>query len=567
MRWESSVDFEQRRIDARATLSFAAPTPAGPIDLDTRDLVIHNVRSGATDLSYDQEHEEPILGTRLRIAVPGGTTEITIDYETGPGASALQWLEPEQTADGTDPFLFTQCQAIHARSVVPLQDTPTARLRFDAHVSVPTRLRALMAAGFESRKENGERSIEHWSMAQPVPPYLFAMAVGRLDGRDLGPRTRVWAEPSRLEEAAWEFAEVERLLEAGERLFGPYDWERFDFLVMPPSFPYGGMENPRLTFLTPTLIAGDRSQVAVLAHELAHSWTGNLITNASAEHFWLNEGWTRYAEQRIVEAVYGEELSDLQIAVGTRGLEKTIQRFEREGRQELTQLQTNLAGVDPDDAFSDVPYEKGLLFLRGLERIVGRARFNDFVREYIRTYRFQAITTGEFLAFARRHLPEALDAMNADAWIHEPGLPGNAPRAKSERIDRIDALGAARPTAELAASFAPIEWQLWLDSLGAVDKDWCAATDAAFHLTESPNPEILSAWLSVAVACDYQPAQDRAAAFLGETGRMKFLKPLYTAFVSSTDGKTRARAIFDGYRSSYHPIAQAVLTNLLETKT
>lgn len=563
LRWESVVDFERRTIQARATLSFAAPTDAGPIDLDTRDLQIQRVRSGSQDLPHETDHEEPILGTRLRVQVPAGATEITIEYETGPAASALQWLEPGQTAGGEEPFLFTQCQPVHARSVIPLQDTPRVRLRFDAEVTIPARLRALMAAGFVGRDEHGSTATERWSMAQPIPPYLFALAVGQLGSRDLGPRTRVWAEPVRLEEAAWEFAEVEKLLATGERLFGPYDWERFDFLVMPPSFPYGGMENPRLTFLTPTLVVGDRSQVGVLAHELAHSWTGNLITNASAEHFWLNEGWTRYAEQRIVEQVYGEDLSDLQVAVGTRGLEKTIQRFEREGRPELTRLETSLVGVDPDDAFSDVPYEKGLLFLRGLERAVGRERFDRFVGEYIRTFRFQAIDTDEFLSFARGHIPEALDALDAEAWIREPGLPANAPLTRSHRIDRIDALGSRRPSSELAASFAPVEWQLWLDSIGSVDAAWCAETDARFQLTDSTNPEILCSWLAVAVGCDYEPAVTRAEAFLGETGRMKFLKPLYAALLRSSGGKERARIVFERHASGYHPIAQTVLASLL----
>lgn len=564
LRWRAIVDFETKKIRATSTLTFPESAGAGPIDFDTRDLSIHRVRAGDRDLDHALDLEDAILGHRLRVEVPERTTEITIEYETSEGASALQWLAPAQTAGGGHPFLFTQCQAIHARSVMPIQDTPRARIRFAAEIDVPRSLRALVAAGFVERREDGERAVEHWAMEQSIPPYLFAFAVGHLEGRDLGPRTRVWTEPERLDEAAWEFAEVESLLAAGEKLFGPYDWERYDFLVMPPSFPYGGMENPRLTFLTPSLLAGDRSQVGVLAHELAHSWTGNLITNASAEDFWLNEGWTRYAEQRIVEEVYGVELSDLQIAVGTSGLERTIARFEREGRPELSRLKTELAGVDPDDAFSDVPYEKGLLFLRSLEREIGRERFDGFLRTYIDTFRFRSITTAEFVAFAEEKIPDALRAIDAPAWIHEPGLPAGAALARSARIERVEALGRSLPSDEQAESFDPIEWQLWLEAVPDADRAWCEEVDQRFHLTAATNAEVLCAWLAVAIACDYQPAVERAAAFLGESGRMKFLKPLYAALASRPDGVQTAREIFARHEAGYHPIARAVVGALLD---
>ncbi|MFY0579211.1 M1 family aminopeptidase/hydrolase [Cystobacter fuscus] len=310
--------------------------------------------------------------------------------------------------------------------MVPLQDTPRLRIRYEAELTVPRELRAVMAAGFVGREEKGEEAVERYEMPQPIPPYLLAFAVGRLASKELGPRSRVWAEPEVLERAAAEFEDVDAMLRAAEALFGPYDWERFDLLTMPPSFPYGGMENPRLTFLTPTLLAGDKSLVSVVAHELAHSWTGNLVTNASAEHFWLNEGFTVFAERRIVEALYGEDVAALHATLGRGALEQTLQHFKE--HPQLTCLRTHLTGVDPDEAFSLVPYEKGYLFLRALEDAVGRDAFDGFLRDYLQTHRFQALTTEEFTAFVERRLPGALAKVDAEAYLSRPGIPQARPR-------------------------------------------------------------------------------------------------------------------------------------------
>ncbi|MEO8705371.1 MAG: M1 family aminopeptidase/hydrolase, partial [Kofleriaceae bacterium] len=281
------VDFATRILHGEANLIFKAPG-GGELDLDTRDLAIDSVLDQDDRiLDFTVHRAEPIFGSRLSITLPDHTRSVRVRYRTSPDASALQWLEPAQTAGGKHPFLFSQCQAIHARSVVPLQDTPRLRIKYRADLAIPVALRAVMAAAHLERVEQGDLAFERFEMPQPIPPYLFAFAVGDLASRELSPRSCVWAEPAMLDRAAHEFAEVETMIGAAEALFGPYDWERFDLLAMPPSFPYGGMENPRLTFLTPTVIAGDRSLVSVVAHELSHSWTGNLVTNANAEHFWL----------------------------------------------------------------------------------------------------------------------------------------------------------------------------------------------------------------------------------------------------------------------------------------
>ncbi|MGN6107110.1 MAG: M1 family aminopeptidase/hydrolase [Kofleriaceae bacterium] len=462
------VDFEQKVLHGDATLKFrrAAETEGErTLDLDTRGLEIERVEDGeGRQLRFELANEEPILGARLSIALERGTTSVRIRYRTSPDASALQWLDPEQTTGGKAPFLFSQCQAIHARSVVPLQDTPRLRIRYRARMMVPPGLRVVMAAAHRGTSEEGGSVAEVFEMPEPIPPYLFAFAVGDLVARDLSHRSRVWAEPAMLERAAFEFAGVEEMIGAAEALFGPYDWERFDILAMPPSFPYGGMENPRLTFLTPTLIAGDRSLVNVLAHELAHSWTGNLVTNANAEHFWLNEGFTVYAERRIVEALQGEEVAALPIALGRRALDEAVARFER--TPALTRLRTQLAGIDPDDAFSQVPYQKGYLLLRTLEEAVGRARFDRWLRSYLDAFRFGAITTDDFVAHFERELPGVLAQVDAARWIDGEGVPPNAPQPHSTRLAAIEQLAGELPTREVAATWSPTEWLLYLESIG-----------------------------------------------------------------------------------------------------
>ncbi|WNG28758.1 M1 family metallopeptidase [Cystobacter fuscus] len=561
--WKARVDFQTRRLHAEATLTLKEAS-AGPLDLDTRELDVESVVDGeGRPLSFLVSPPEPILGSRLRVELRPGVKQLTVRYRTSPGASALQWLTPAQTAGGQAPYLFSQCQAIHARSVVPLQDTPRLRIRYEAELTVPRELRAVMAAGFVGREEKGEEAVERYEMPQPIPPYLLAFAVGRLASKELGPRSRVWAEPEVLERAAAEFADVDAMLRAAEALFGPYDWERFDLLTMPPSFPYGGMENPRLTFLTPTLLAGDKSLVSVVAHELAHSWTGNLVTNASAEHFWLNEGFTVFAERRIVEALYGEDVAALHATLGRGALEQTLQHFKE--HPQLTCLRTHLTGVDPDEAFSLVPYEKGYLFLRALEDAVGRDAFDGFLRDYLQTHRFQALTTEEFTAFVERRLPGALAKMDAEAYLSRPGIPPGAPTAHSERLAALARFTGQVPSTEDVKDWTPAEWHLYIDRLPArTPRKTLRELDERFHLTRSGNAEVLVAWLTVALRSGWEPAWERAASFLGEVGRMKYLKPLYGALVTSPEGKARARQLFQDYAERYHPIARAAVESILQ---
>jgi aminopeptidase N len=559
------VDFERRVLEGEVSVRLAASEArrrGGSLDLDTRDLEVHSVQSAGQPLRFELGRPDPVLGTRLRLTLPPDTEQVTIRYRTSQRASALGWLAPEQTASKRHPYLFSQCQAIHARSIVPLQDTPRRRVTYTAALDVPDELASLMGARFVERTSAGQgRALDRWQMPEPIPPYLLALAVGRVVSRELSPRVRVWAEPGVIEAAAREFGGVEPMIEAAERLFGPYDWERFDLLVMPPSFPYGGMENPRLTFLTPTIIAGDRSLVNVVAHELSHSWTGNLVSNASAEHFWLNEGFTVYAERRIIEATLGREEAELQAAVGRKELLRVLDELAL--HPELTRLRGHLDGIDPDHAFSIVPYEKGYLMLRALEESEGRARWDDFLQSYMRAYRFGALTTEEWLEFLERELPGAAERAGVAGYLHAPGLPPSAPLLRSERLDRVLALPPCAPDPAEGARLTPLEWRLYLDHMPRpTPAEVCAQLEARFALGQSRNAEILCGWLELALESGYTPALPRALDFLGEVGRMKYLKPLYKALLAQPELRPAAEQAYQRHRDGYHPIARHVVESL-----
>lgn len=563
------VDFDARVLAGSVRIRLDAPA-AGPLDLDGRGLEIEAVRTDdGRDLPWRIAETDPVRGDRLQLDLPEGTGAVRIDYRTAPGALALGWLDPAQTAGGEHPFLFSQCQPIHARTMIPCQDTPRHRVTYTARIDVPAPLRAVMsAAGTGEEAAAAGRTVWSFEMPQAIPTYLLALAVGDLDARDLGPRSRIYAEPSVVEKAAWEFDGVEGMIDAAERLFGPYEWDRFDLLVMPPSFPYGGMENPRLTFLTPTLLAGDRSQVNVVAHELAHSWTGNLVTNATMNDFWLNEGFTVYAERRILEEVYGAEYADLQGVIRRNALQVNLDSFGPGSR--YTHLRNDLEGVDPDEVYSLVPYEKGAQFVLLLEDAVGRERFDVFLRRYIDTFRFQSITTDEFLEFLERELPGVYDRVRGSEWVDGPGMPDNELPVTSAAVDDARALaagwtGGVRPDPDEAAGWNSDQWQLFLQGLPRpLPEADCRWLDETFGLSGRGNYEILVEWLTIAAASGYEPALPRVRDVLTGVGRMKYLKPLYTALMKGDRTAAFAREVFASVEPSYHPLSRASVAGIVK---
>ena len=562
------VDFAQHQIDGSVRLLLERPS-GGPMDLDTKGLKIKAVYlDNGQPIPYELAGEEPILGQRLRLELPDGTESVGISYTTSPEAIALQWFEPEMTLGNRLPFMYSQCQAIHARTIVPCQDTPRVRISYYALVTVPDDITVVMSAGPEGRIRDLPPGLcaFKFNMPQPIPPYLLAIAAGDLKSRDLSPRARVWAEPEMVDYAEYEFGEVEQMIKTAERLFGPYEWSRYDMLVLPPAFPFGGMENPRMTFLTPTVIAGDRSLVDVIAHELAHSWTGNLVTNASMDHFWLNEGFTTWAERRILDAIHGEEASALRWAIGQAALDEAVDRFGADSP--LTKLRTDLRGIDPDDAFSSIPYEKGSRFVYVLEQQVGRERFDRFMRKYIETFRFTSITSEEFMAFLEQELPGATAAVNANSWLYETGMPSNAPVFKSRKLDELIATAngfaeGRRPAPdqawdsnELLVFLQNLPRELDYESLGWLDR--------YFKLTQRGNYEILVEWLTIAAGSGYEPVFDRVRQVLLEVGRMKYLRPLYAALGKHAQTRDLARQIYAQGKARYHILSRRVIESVMD---
>lgn len=570
------VLFGQKILKGIAVLSVerVSQNMQAPLILDTRNLNIAKVESSSDGVNYTTStfniaSFDKILGAGLTIQLPEKVSRVRINYSTDPGASGVQWLKPSQTAGKKDPFVFTQSQAIHARSWIPLQDTPQVRVTYSAHVRTPRHLLAVMSA--ENDPRTPRDGDYRFRMRQPIPSYLIALAVGDLSFRPLGLRTGVYAERPVIAKAAREFSDTEKMIQATERLYGPYRWGRYDLLVLPPSFPFGGMENPRLTFATPTILAGDKSLVALVAHELAHSWSGNLVTNATWSDFWLNEGFTVYLERRIQEAVYGRARAQMEAVLGRRDLEEELATLD--DPDEI--LHVDLKGRDPDAGFTDVPYEKGALFLRHLEETVGRARFDRFLRSYFDHFAFQSITTEEFLDYLKKNLldkyPRLAARVPVDEWIYKPGIPANAPKPTSPAFARVESeaqrwLRNEIPAARIqAAQWTTQEWLHFLKSLPQeLDGKKMEELALAFHLTRSGNSEIAFQWLLMAIRNRYEPAYPRLEEFLTSIGRRKLIKPLYEELARTPEGKERALAIYRRARPTYHPIAVASIDEVLK---
>jgi leukotriene-A4 hydrolase len=571
-----NVDFNAKALRGSVTLGVERKSDgAASLILDTRDLTVSRVEASTdgkafAETAFEVGKADKILGAPLRITVPAGVTQVRVQYSTSPQASGLQWLEPAQTAGKKLPFLYSQSEPIHARSWIPLQDSPGVRVTYDATIHTPKNLVAVMSAEMED-SAGGARTGEYkFRMPQAIPSYLIALGVGDLEFESMSGRTGVWSEPSVVAGAAKEFDDTEKMMQAVEELYGPYRWGRYDLLVLPPSFPFGGMENPRLTFATPTVLAGDKSLVSLVAHELAHSWSGNLVTNATWRDFWLNEGFTVYLETRIQELVFGERRADMEAALEVAELKQEMKGLEP--RDQV--LYIDLAGRDPDAGFTQVPYIKGMLFLRTIEKEIGREKFDAFLRGYFDHFAFQSITTGDFLDYLNDNLlseePGLAEKLGIHQWIHEPGLPDNAALPVSDALQQVEAQAKAWTAGQTelekipTAEWATQEWLQFLRSLPEqLSMDQMRKLEEAFRFTESGNSEIVDQWLLMAVRNGYEPAYARLEQFLTTVGRRKFLKPLYEEMVKTPEGKERALRIYEKARSGYHPIAQTTVDEIL----
>ena len=576
------TDFEAHRLAGTAELTVEQVDPAADrLVLDTRDLEISAVHlveaSGrAKVLAFKLAEADPVLGSKLSIEFPhccAATPQmrIRIAYRTSSEASALQWLEPAQTF-GTKPYLYSQGQAIHTRSWIPLQDTPSVRVTYDARIRTPPGLFAVMSA---SRVEGASPAGEHaFAMKQPIPPYLIALAVGDLKFQALGDRTGVWTEPSRLAAAAHEFADLPRMLEAGEQMAGPYRWDRYDLLVMPRAFAFGGMENPRLSFISPSTIAGDRSLVAVIVHELAHSWSGNLVTNATWDDFWLNEGFTTYLEHRLIEKLYGERRAQMESAIAYEELVRTIKDLTADGRPEDTALHLNLAGRNPDEGISDVAYQKGRWFVSFLEGRFGRPAFDAFLREYFDAHAFQSIDAATFRAWLLEYLKRpdapAVTADEIDAWIYEPGLPATMPKVASGVFEHVDSLASEWRAGRVATDALPVkdwipqEWVRFLDEQPAgLPDERLAELRSTFGLGADGNAEIALSWLELVIRTGYEPAYPDLERFLLSTGRWRLVETLFSELSRTESGRALGERIYAKAKPGYHASIRQAVERLL----
>ncbi len=572
-----TVLFDKKTLQGTATLSVARGNSSdknAPLILDTRDLTIEKAETSGDGKNFKATAfklgaADKILGAPLTIELPSGARFVRVYYSTSPNASGLQWLAPEQTAGKKQPFMFSQAQAIHARSFIPIQDSPQVRVTYSARVRTPSNLLAVMSA--EGNSQTSRRGGDYtFKMTRAIPPYLIAIAVGDLQFQSLGKRTGVYTEPSMIERSAFELADTEKMVEATEKLFGEYRWGRYDLLVLPPSFPFGGMENPMLTFATPTILAGDKSLVSLVAHELAHSWSGNLVTNATWRDFWLNEGFTTYLERRIIEAVYGAPRREMEATLGRRSLEQEMLGLE--DRDEI--LHVNLDGRDPDEGFTGVPYEKGALFLRYLEETVGREKFDRFVRNYFDAHAFQSITTETFVDYLQKNLiaqNPKVSIANVNEWVEKAGLPKNAPQPKSDAFAQVETQANNWLKNDITASgirakdWTTQEWLHFLTKLPTdIGADRLAELDRAFNLTKIGNSEIAFQWLMMSIRNNYAAANTRLEEFLTSIGRRKFVRPLYEELTKTPEGAARAAAIYAKARPGYHPITVASVDTILK---
>ncbi len=571
------VDFARRMLEGSSELRLKRlKADARELVLDTRDLDIAAVEAAAgqgtwTAASFKLDARDAILGSALRIELPADADRVRIRYTTRPEASGLQWVTPEQTAGKKHPFLYTQSQAIHARSWIPLQDTPLVRSSYAARIRIPGNKNLLAVMSANNRPETRRDGDYSFRMRQPVPSYLIALAVGDLRFRPMGPRTGIYAEPSMARAAAREFEDTEKMLEVCEKLFGPYRWDRYDLLVLPPSFPYGGMENPRLTFLTPTSVVGDKSGVALIAHELAHSWSGNLVTNATWRDFWLNEGTTTYLTYRVMDEVFGQRRGDMERVLGQQDL---VEAFAEAKQPSEKALAFDQRGRDPDEVFSSIPYQRGQLFLSYLEEKFGRTRFDAFLRGWFDAHAFQSKTSEDFVAYLDAQLlasaPGVVSRAKVDEWVYAPELPADAVYAQSDAFSKVDAqrstwLEGRLPVAKLrTAEWSPHEWQQFLDNMPAsATPQQIAELDRRFKLTGSKDSYIAMSWFRVAIRHGHAPAYPALEKFLLRVGRMRFINPLYRELVKTASGREFAQKVYAQARSSYHPIAQASVDRIL----
>ncbi|KAF9921851.1 Leukotriene A-4 hydrolase [Linnemannia zychae] len=580
-----AVDFVTKTLSGSAELDIEAIADiVSKLILDTSYLAIKSVTLDGTPLKHTMADRDEKYGSALTIELgktlnKGDKAKIVIDYSTTDECTACQWLEPSQTVGKKHPYLFTQCQAIHCRSMVPCQDSPSIKLTYSANINAP--LRAVMSAvpTGEEKQANGTTTYKFQQKTR-MPSYLIALAVGNLEGREIGPRSTVWTEPEVIEAAAWEFVDTESFIRTGEELLTPYDWGRYDLLVLPASFPYGGMENPCLTFVTPSLLAGDRSLVDVVAHEIAHSWMGNLVTTENWEHFWLNEGFTVFVERKILGRMQGNEHAEFSAIIGHKALVESVDIYGKE--HPFTALRPCLRGEDPDDAFSSIPYEKGFNLLYYLEKHLGGPDvFEPYLRAHVQEFAGRSINTDDWKAFLYSFMEknfgqEKVDLLNQvdwEAWLAGTGMPPVENKFDDTLAKECNCLckrwdnsrHVEKPTefsSKDIEGFSSNQKVVFLERVSELDSlphSHLELMDELYGLTQVRNAEVRFRWHMVCLKANYEKMYPEVAQFASTMGRMKFCRALLRALYLAKNGSELARETFIKNRSFYHPIAATMI--------
>jgi aminopeptidase N len=553
------VDFDTQTISGKASWLIDNISKGNEIIFDENTLNITKVTLGddEKETKFELGKEVEFHGKPLHITIEPNTTKVTIYYSTTKDAVALQWLTPAQTADKKSPFLFSQGESIWSRTWIPCQDSPGIRFTYNAKVTVPKDLLAVMSAVNPQKKNDS--GVYTFKQDKAIPSYLMAIAVGDIEFQAIDNRTGVYAEPSMLKKSAWEFAELGKMVVAAEKLYGPYRWGRYDVLVLPPSFPYGGMENPNLTFLTPGVIAGDRSLTSLLAHELGHSWSGNLVTNATWDDIWLNEGFTTYVEHRIGEAIFGKKEFEMQNVITNKELIDNVAEYGDTSPD--TRLKVSLTGRNPDDGISQIPYVKGYAFLRVIENAVGRDKFDPFIKNYFDSHAFKSITTEDFVKYLNENLikdDKALaDKIKLEDWIYKPGIPSNILPVSSAEFDAIDKIQKSwRETGVKGLNqkiTTTAEKQHFIDHLPTdITVKEMEAIDNEFNFTKGGNFIIKRQWFVQALRHQYKPAYPAIEQFLIGSSRTGSIMMLYKEMAKTPEGKIWAKQVFDKAKSGYH---------------
>jgi len=564
-----ALDFSAKIISGKATYQIKNNN-AKQIILDSKFLNIKEAEADGKETTFSLSEFDKQLGQALTIDITKETKTITVHYETTDKTEALQWLSAQQTTDKTHPFLFTQGQAILTRTWIPIQDSPQIRITYNAKVQVPKQLMAVMSAENPTKKtEDGRYTFK---MKQAISPYLIALAVGDIEYKAISDRTGVYAEKSMLDKVHYEFSDMEKMVVAAENLYGKYAWEQFDVIVLPPSFPFGGMENPRLTFATPTVIAGDKSLTSLIAHELAHSWSGNLVTNATWDDFWLNEGFTVYFEMRIMEALYGKDRANMLAHIAHQQLNDEIEGFKK--TPDETKLKHNLKGRNPDDGMTSIPYDKGYLFLRTIEELTGREKFDAFLKTYFETHAFSTMSTERFVVYLNENLLDkyGLD-FNTEEWIYTAGLPANKAIIQSDKLDKVEAViqqivASNKVDATLTKNWTTQEWVHFVKNLpNNITIGQLTLIDDAFDLTHSSNSYIAMVWYEKAVTHNYHgnEVDKNIEDFLVTVGRRWYVSTIYKAF-KNADKVKEALAIYTKARPNYHSVTANTIDDLLGYK-